>query len=162
MRRGVIAIAVVLFLGLAAGARAGDVEDLKATFEQAVQALNSRNLDGFLATVHEKGLSFYSCGPTSGLEGKAACQQDWQKFFGKTGNATFTAHDFQYRVIGSTGIAWGKYTVTMKAKDGKEHNLSGRYSLVYTKVDGKWMVVLQENTPDMPNVQTGVTSAQNR
>lgn len=160
MRRGVLAVAVAAFLMLTAASRAGDVEDLKAAFEQAVAALNTRNLDGFLATVHDKGLSFYSCGPTSGLEGKAACQVDWQKFFTKTPNATFTTHDFQFRVIGNTGIAWGKYTVTVKAKNGQDRTMTGRYHLVYTKVDGKWMVVLQENSPDMPGVQTVVSGSQ--
>ena len=162
MKRAFLAGAAVAFLFFAGRARAGDLEDLKATFERGVQALNDRNLDGFLATVHEKGLSFYSCGPTSGLDGKAACQQDWQKFFTKSGNAAFKTHDFQFRVFGNTGIAWGKYTLAMKAKDGSEKTMSGKYNLVYTKENGKWMVVLQENTPDMPGGQTGVTSAQNR
>lgn len=157
MRRTILALAALFSLAVAAPA--SDVDELKATFEQAVKALNDRNLDGFLATVHDKGLSFYSCGPTSGLEGKAACQQDWQKFFTKTGNATFTPQDFQYRVIGNTGIAWGKYTVTFKSSQGPDRNISGRYHLVYTKVAGKWMVVLQENTPDPPAVPGAVTSA---
>jgi len=150
MKRAVLALAAVVLLFPGAPARAGDVEELKAAFEKGVAALNERNLDGFLATVHEKGLSFYSCGPTSGLEGRAACEQDWQKFFGKTGNATFTPQEFQYRVIGNTGVAWGRYTVTLKAPNGRERTIGGRYHLVYTKVEGKWMIVLQENTPDPP------------
>jgi len=150
MRREFVILTVLGFLFAVSPAQGGDVEELKAAFEQGVKALNARDLDGFLATVHEKGLSFYSCGPTSGLEGKEACQQDWQKFFTKSSNATFTPHDFQFRVIGNTGVAWGKYTVGLKGKDGAEKKLSGRYTLLYTKVDGKWLVVFQENSPDLP------------
>lgn len=162
MRRLALAGAVIAFLLGASGARAGDLEDLQATFERGVKALNTRDLDGFLATVHEKGLSFYSCGPTSGLEGRAACQQDWQKFFTKSNDATFTTQGFQFRVIGNTGVAWGKYTLSTKAKDGSTRSMTGKYNLVYTKVDGKWMVVLQENTPDMPVAAPGTTVSQNR
>ena len=162
MRRVVVAAGVVAFLFVAIGARAGDVEELKATFERAVKALNERDLDGFLATVHDKGLSFYSCGPTSGLEGKAACQQDWQKFFTKSSNATFETHGFQFRVIGNTGVAWGKYTLSTKVKDGSTRTMTGKYNLVYTKVDGKWMVVLQENTPDLPGAPAATSVSQNR
>ena len=161
MRRVVLAVAGVAFLFAAAAARAGDVDELKATFEKAVQALNDRNLDGFLATVHDKGLSFYSCGPTSGQEGKAACQLDWQKFFTKTPNASFETYDFQYRVIGNTGIAWGKYKVTVQSNKGAQKLMSGRYHLVFTKVEEKWMVVLQENSPDMPGVQTVTSLSKN-
>ena len=144
-------------LALGPAARAGDLEDLKATFERAVKALNDRNLDGFLSAVHEKSLSFYACGPTSGLEGRAACQQDWQKFFTKT-TAVFTPRNFQYRVIGSTGIAWGEYTVAEKTKSGKEMTLEGRYTLIFTKEQGKWMIVFQENTPNLPAGARPVTT----
>lgn len=157
MKRLVLSAAAVLFLFGATAARAGDLEDLQATFERGVKALNARDLDGFLATVHEKGLSFYSCGPTSGLEGREACSQDWQKFFTKSSDATFSTHDFQFRIIGNTGVAWGKYSLSTKAKDGSARTMTGKYNLVYTKVNGKWMVVLQENTPDMP-----ATVSQNR
>lgn len=158
MRRAVLAFAAVALLFLTINARGGDVEDLKSTFEQAVKALNTSDLDGFLATVHDRGLSFYSCGPTSGLEGKAACQRDWQKFFAKGANATFTPENFQFRVIGNTGIAWGDYKVSMKPKTGPERSLTGKYTLIYTKVDGKWLIVFQENSPNPLETRPSVPS----
>jgi len=158
MKRLILVVAVAAFVFGTAPARAGAVEELQATFERGVQALNARNLDGFLATVHEKGLSFYSCGPSSGLEGREACQQDWQKFFTKTPGAVFKPHGFQYRVMGNTGIAWGKYTVELAGKAGTKKAISGRYTLIYTRQDGKWLVVFQENSPDMPTPPATPTS----
>ena len=159
MKKALLALTAAAILLVPPPARAGDVEELQAIFERSVKALNARDLDGFLATVHEKGLSFYSCGPSSGLEGRAACQQDWQKFFAKTPNATFTPHNFQYRVIGNTGIAWGQYTVELQGKKGPQKVLSGRYTLIYTRVDGKWLVVFQENSPDPIPAQPTTTSS---
>ena len=128
--------------------RAGDVEDLKATFEKAVKALNARDVDGFLANIHPRGLSFYACGPASGKEGREACEQDWQKFFNKSVDATFNADKFEFRVIGSTGIVWGNYKLVVKSKNGPDQSYGGKYTLIYTKQDGKWLVVWQENSPD--------------
>ncbi len=47
-------------------ASANDLDEIRASFEGAIAALNAGNLDGFLDTVHDDALSFYSCGPTSG------------------------------------------------------------------------------------------------
>jgi hypothetical protein len=73
--------------------------ELKETFAAAVKALNARDLDGFLAAVHPNSLSFYSCGPTSGKEGKEACRADWVKFFSYSGPANFDAANFEARIV---------------------------------------------------------------
>ncbi len=159
MRRSLPILAVAVVLLLAMNAWADDVEELKAAFERGVKSLSAGDLEGFLATVHDRGLSFYSCGPTSGLEGKAACQRDWQKFFAKGANATFTPENFQFRVIGNTGIAWGDYKVSMKPKTGPERTLSGKYTLIYTKVDGKWLIVFQENSPNPTDLRPSPPSS---
>lgn len=147
MKRTLATMFAFAILSIPTIVRASDLEDLKATFEKAVEALNSRNLDGFIATIHPQALSFYSCGPTSGKEGRDVCEQDWQKFFSYSGPAAFKSDTFEYRVIGNTGIVWGKYGLSVKGKDGKEKSYSGRFSLIYAKTDGKWMVVWQENSP---------------
>jgi hypothetical protein len=115
-------LATTLLAVFGAAAPAADLDGLKATFRTAVDALNSRNLEGFLATIHPKSLSFYSCGPTSGKEGREACESDWKKFFTYTANAQFNADGAEARVIGNTGIVWGKYSATVKNRDGKERS----------------------------------------
>ncbi len=128
---------------------AGDsaTERLRASFETAVAALNDGDVDGFLANVHDRALSFYACGPTSGKEGKEACQLDWERFFGKAAQAKFEPRNMQYRVIGNTGVAWGDYNVSVRTNAGKELTHEGRYTMTYTQQDGTWKVVMQHNTP---------------
>jgi uncharacterized protein (TIGR02246 family) len=142
--------AVIAGCLLVGSSAAGDLEELKETFAAAVKALNARDLDGFLAAVHPNSLSFYSCGPTSGKEGKEACRADWVQFFSYSGPANFDAANFEARIVGNTGIVWGKYSLAVKQKNGTEKNYSGRFSLIYTRQDGKWMVVWQENSPAAP------------
>ena len=67
-------LTIVITMALMAAATPATAEDddvalVRTAFEGAVAALNSGNLDGFLDTVHDDALSFYSCGPTSGLQG---------------------------------------------------------------------------------------------
>ena len=126
---------------------ANDTAKLQENFESAVAALNAGDVDGFLANIHDKALSFYSCGPTSGKEGRAACQLDWERFFGKTSEAKFEPQNMQYRVIGNTGVAWGDYAVSVKTKNGSAVYHRGRYTMTYTKEDGEWKLVMQHNTP---------------
>ena len=76
MRTMLVACAAVLLV--VPTALANDLDEIQASFEGAVAALNAGNLDGFLDTVHEDALSFYSCGPTSGKQGREACALDWQ------------------------------------------------------------------------------------
>ena len=129
-------------------AAADDIADLRASFERVVAALNMGNLDGFLDTVHDKALSFYSCGPTSGKEGREACALDWQLFFDTTSDARFETDSTQYRVIGDTGFAWGEYQLSVNYdKRGRQIVHEGRYVMTYTKVDGEWRIAMQHNTP---------------
>ena len=122
---------------------ADDLGDLRRAFESAVSALNARNLEAFTANIHPQALSFYSCYPTSGKEGKEACSDDWGKFFASSETA-------QYRVIGATGLAWGQYNATVTPKGKPQTTYAGRYALVFTKADGRWMIVWQENSPASP------------
>ena len=144
-------IAMILTLALAAGPAAAaddEVSDVRATFEEAVAALNAGNMDGFLDTVHDEALSFYSCGPTSGKQGREACALDWQLFFNTTTDARFETKNEQYRVIGDTGIAYGEYSLSVNYNgQGRQTVHEGRYTMTYTRVGDEWRIAMQHNTP---------------
>ncbi len=125
-----------------------DVASLQTTFETAVAALNSGNLNGFLDTVHDEALSFYACGPTSGKQGREACAIDWNLFFNNTTGAEFRTTGEQYRVIGGTGIAYGEYALSV-LYDGKERMTvhEGRYTMTYINAGDRWQIIMQHNTP---------------
>ena len=116
-----VILAVLLSVGVMSGAVVAsdaDLAALQASFEGAVTALNAGNLDGFLDTVHDEALSFYSCGPTSGKQGREACALDWQLFFNTTSDARFETRSAQYRVIGDVGIAYGEYALSVNYDTG--------------------------------------------
>ena len=150
MHRTRVLMIAIIAVSVASSTFASD-EDLKSVreaFEGAVAALNTGNLDGFLNTVHEEALSFYSCGPTSGKQGREACAVDWQLFFNTTANARFVTKNEQYRVVGETGIAYGEYSLSVNYNNqGRQTVHEGRYTMTYTKAGGSWQIAMQHNTP---------------
>ena len=150
MHRLLMAVVVVsaVFVSGPTAADESDLAALQATFEGAVAALNAGNLDGFLDTVHQEALSFYSCGPTSGKQGREACALDWQLFFDTTSDAQFEARNQQYRMIGDAGIAYGEYSLSVNYDSrGRQVVHEGRYTMTYTKVGDEWQIIMQHNTP---------------
>ena len=127
-----------------------DLAELKSSFEAAVESLNRGDVEGFLKDVHPEAMSFYSCGPTSGKQGKEACQLDWERFFGKTRDAKFELRNVQYKVFGDSGIVWGEYEVDVDY-NGKRVRHEGRYTFTYAKIGRRWLVVMQHNTPASEN-----------
>ncbi|MCY4598344.1 MAG: nuclear transport factor 2 family protein [Acidobacteria bacterium] len=133
-----------------------DVARVRAAFEGAVAALNSGNLEGFLDTVHDDALSFYSCGPTSGLQGREACAVDWQIFMNTTTGARFETKNEEYRIIGDAGIAYGEYEMSVNYDgQGRQTVHNGRYTMTYTKVGDEWRIIMQHNTPAAEAPQPG-------
>ena len=145
-----LTVTIALALAAAAPAAAADdeVAEVRATFEKAVAALNAGEMEGFLDTVHDEALSFYSCGPTSGKQGREACALDWQLFFNTTTDARFETRNEQYRVIGDTGIAYGEYSLSVNYNgQGRQTVHEGRYTMTYTRVGDEWRIAMQHNPP---------------
>ena len=117
-----------------------DIDELKATFEEWVQALNSRNLKAFSAVLHDEVIFFAHNAPFP-VDGKAAFQQAIQTLVENSESFDATLINPQYRVIGNTGIAWGLVAFSSKPKDGPFTTVFGRYTATLTKADGKWLVV---------------------
>ena len=135
-------------VSFAFGSSDKDVQSVQQAFERTVAALNTGNFDVFLDNVHEEALSFYSCGPTSGKQGREACAVDWQLFFDTTTNARFETKNEQYRVIGDVGIAYGEYSLSVNYNNkGRQTVHEGRYTMTYTQVNGSWQIAMQHNTP---------------
>ena len=128
----------VLFLP--GSTQAGDVDDLKASFKQTITAYNARDLDALVAGQHNH-LMYFGPLSSSSLEGKDAARQAFQTLFANYESVTFTLFDPQFRVSGTTGVAWGFADVRLKPKNGPMATSFFHYTWTYTKVDGKWLRV---------------------
>jgi len=125
----------------------GDIDDLKASFEQVVKAFNACDPDAYVALVHDEAVLFW-ISPFA-TDGKAAIQQTLQTFFDSRANVNATQFNKQFRIIGTTGLAWGYYGLVAELKDGPIETSFGRYTFTFTKVDGKWLIVSLHTSPPL-------------
>ena len=138
MRASLVCL-IAFGLFLSTPALAGDVDDLKATFEKAVKAYNSQD-EVFFTMVAEEAVIFNPSTPFA-VDGKAAYQPATISMWAATERVTFTPINPQFRVIGTTGIAWGHYTISIKPEDGPMDTNFGRYTVIFAKTGGKWLAV---------------------
>jgi ketosteroid isomerase-like protein len=145
-RRAVLAFATIVFFLAPSAARGDDIADLKATFDQEVKALNSRDFKAYVASAHDQVILF-GIYPPFELEGIEAYRQRYFTLFSTYQSVTFTPLNPQFRVIGNVGVAWGHDQVELKPKDGPLQIYPGRYTFVYMKADGKWLRVVVHASP---------------
>jgi ketosteroid isomerase-like protein len=108
-----------------------DVDDLKATHAQQLEALHRRDLDAYMAFWHDQVVDFGPASAPFPTDGKAAFRQGMQAAFDTHESILVTPINTQFRVIGTTGVVWGHYAIALKPKDGPARTEFGRYSLAY-------------------------------
>lgn len=139
-RRTMLVCVLLAALGTPSVGRGAEVDDLKATAERLIAALNKGDLDTWSTLVHDQAVGFNLISPFP-AEGKAAMRQAFQGLFNTMESFTITPLNFQYRTIDDTGYAWGHVVVAFKPKDGPMRTMWGREIMTYTKVEGKWRMI---------------------
>jgi ketosteroid isomerase-like protein len=148
-RRAVIAFAVVTFFVASSAAHGQDLDALKASFAADLRLFNSHNPEAFVASAHDGIVVFGILSPFP-LDGKKEFRQVMQQYMEDNERVTFTPTSPDFRIAGTTAIAWGHYTLTSKPKDGPLDYAHGRYTFTYTQAEGKWVLVGIHLSPLQP------------
>jgi ketosteroid isomerase-like protein len=135
-----------LFLIVPTLSIAGDIEEIKAHFKNAVQGYNELDAEKVHANSHDEWVGFGPLAPYAS-EGKAAGLDTLRSLFSTTDRMVLAPVGVQVRVIGKTGIVWGYYMMTMKPKDGPAQPRAGRFLTTFAKVKDKWYSVSTQITP---------------
>ena len=117
-----------------------DIDDLNATFQQVVAAINRRDLAAYSNLWHDQIVAFPPTSPFA-VEGKATLQAMAEPNLAQTESLNFSPINPQCRVIGNTGIVWGHTALTRKPKDGPQTTMFARFTFVFAKTDGNWREV---------------------
>lgn len=139
-KQAMLLCVLLVAFGMPSVGRGAEVDDLKATAERLIGALNAGDLDTWATLVHEQAVGFYAFSPFP-VEGKAALRQNFQGLLSTTESLTITPLNFQYRVIGGTGYTWGHVVIAFKPKDGPLRISWAREIMTYSKVEEKWQMV---------------------
>jgi ketosteroid isomerase-like protein len=139
-------VIVLVTLSVPASGRGADVDELKTVVEQLIGALNNKNLDAWSPSVHDQAVGFGLISPFP-ADSKAALRQGFQGLFASMESFTIVPLNWQYRVVGASGYAWGHVMVTFKPKEGPTRMLWGREIMTWTKVGGKWQMLTVHASP---------------
>ena len=123
-----------------------DLDALKSAFSAQIAALNNREMDAAVATVHTD-IVLYGIFSPFPVQGKADFQKAVQAYFGQYEEADLSPVTPQFRIVGTTALAWGHYQLAATPQGGKMTYAHGRYIFTYTKIDGKWVVLGMDYSP---------------
>lgn len=144
-------VAFVLILGIMISPlSAGDVDDLKAAFDQALEYLSQKDLDAFLSIWHPEAVLFSRNAihpiDRSKLEDRVWANQ-FEDFFARIISAGYTQQAVEWRVIGDTGLVWGLTRFAVDPRYQASFEQDTRLTAVFVKVDGEWLILLWNNAP---------------
>ncbi|MBI1869363.1 nuclear transport factor 2 family protein, partial [Candidatus Gottesmanbacteria bacterium] len=89
---------------------------------------------------HEQIVAFPPFSPFP-VDGKATLRQAAEANFANIESGSLIPINPQCRVIGTTGVAWGHASLSLKPKDGPMRTAFIRYTWTFAKVDGQWREV---------------------
>ncbi len=141
----------VLILGvMISPLSAGEMEDLKAAFDQALEYLGQKDLEAFLSFWHPEAVLF-SRNRVHPIDRAKLEDGVWAElfkdFFARIISAGYTQQAVEWRVIGDTGLVWGltRFAVDPRHQAGFEQDT--RLTAVFVKVDGEWLILHWNDSP---------------
>jgi len=129
---------------------AGDVDDLKAAFDHALEYLSQKDLDAFLSVWHPEAVLF-SRNRVYPIDRSKLDDRIWanlfEDFFATIISAGYTRQAVEWRVIGDTGIVWGLTRFAVDARYQASFEQDTRLTAVFVKVDGEWLILHWNDSP---------------
>ena len=141
MKRLIISFAVLALLIVSNLAFGDDLDDLKAADDRHFKAFAARDAATFSAMAHPELVAF-ARNAAFALPNRELSIKSLQDWFATLESLSITPIDYQYKVIGNTGIVWGYNIVTYKPKDGSQQTYQQRQTSTWIKSGGKWLALL--------------------
>ena len=137
-RIGFILVLSLILLGMAPTAFAGPKEDVAAATAKWAEVFVLDNPDPILALYAKDGVLWGTLSPTR-RDDPAAIRDYFVKAFAALPGHKVAFGNQLIRVYGDTAVNTGYYTFSFM-KEGKPTTLPARYSFVYVKQGGKWLI----------------------
>ena len=134
-----IQLAVIVSLALTSTAGAGDQQDVAAAAAKWAEAFAADTPDRIVALYDREAVLWGTLSPQR-RDNAEAIHDYMVNAFKALPDHKVSFGDQLIRVYGDTAINTGYYTFTYQ-KDGESKSLPARYSFVYVKRNGQWMIV---------------------
>ena len=146
VRAGLVSLLLTVFCLSSSVQADEDMDALKSAFTTQIDALNNRELDAAVATVHDHVVLYGIFSPFP-VQGRADFQKAVQAYFGQYEEAELSPVTPQFRIVGTTALAWGHYQLAATPQGGKMTYAHGRYIFTFTKTDGQWVILGMDYSP---------------
>jgi uncharacterized protein (TIGR02246 family) len=131
--------ALLLLAGtLPLAAIADDRSDVETATGRWIDAFNHRNSTGIVALYAPDAVFFGTSSPL--LRDKPELVRDYFKGLATLGDSVISMGEHRVQVFGRVAINTGFYTRT-ELRDGREVKSPARFSFVYEKRGGQWLIV---------------------
>ena len=145
-RTWITTVGVLLTLLGASAVHGLSPESLKTRFETDIAAFNAQDPAAFVDAAHEDIVLFGIVSPFP-VEGKPAFRQVLKQYLDDFGEVRLTPEGPAFYISGTSGVAWGHFTLVSKRADGPREYNHGRYTMTYTEVEGQWVLVAMHLSP---------------
>jgi uncharacterized protein (TIGR02246 family) len=132
------ALLVAMLIGGLAPAWADAVADVDAATAQWISAFNRKSATDIVALYAPDAVFFGTSSPA--LRDKPELVMDYFKALPSMGDATIALGEHRVQIFGNTAVSTGFYTRSAM-QDGKMVSNPARFSFVYAKRKGRWMIV---------------------
>lgn len=133
-----IAALLLLAAGLPLAAMADDRSDVEAATARWIDAFNRKSSADIVALYAPDAVFFGTSSPV--LRDRPELVADYFKGLATLGDSLISMGDHRVQVFGRVAINTGFYTRT-SVQDGREVKNPARFSFVYEKRGGQWLIV---------------------
>jgi uncharacterized protein (TIGR02246 family) len=138
MKTSSLVLALSLLIGTVVPAWADDVADVDAATARWISAFNRKSTADIVALYSPDAVLFGTSSPV--LRDKPQLVMEYFSTLPSLGDATISVGERRVQVFGSTAISTGFYTRSAM-QDGKLVSNPARFTFVYAKRNGRWMIV---------------------
>jgi uncharacterized protein (TIGR02246 family) len=136
--KSLFAALLMMAVTLPVAALADDKTEVEAATGRWLDAFNRRSSTDIVALYAPDAVFFGTSSPV--LRDKPELVRDYFKSLATMGDAVISMGEHRVQVFGRVAINTGYYTRTAK-QDGREVKNPARFSFVYEKRDGQWLIV---------------------
>ena len=143
--------ALTLGLLFSAAARAAGPNGVEAVDLAWKKAIVANDLEAVLACYAPDAVAWLPDSPEA--KGATAIRESYKAFLGGNTIRDFMMTDTHYEVHGDRAVGWGRFVLTLVPKapaDAKPVSISGRFSEVAVKRDGRWVYVVDHASAEPP------------
>ena len=149
MRVGFATLLGILTAAVCQTAWAGPAEEIHARFEQWIATFNAHDPDG-LSLLYDQGARLLSTGGNEKpVDGRETIRVYFTPFL-KRGDSVVFDHDDAVKVFANFGLETGYLDFNIYP-DGKPDVWIARYTFVFEKKDGEWMII-HHHSSRVPNL----------